>query len=402
MSKPLAGVRVLEIAAWTFVPAAGAIMADLGAEVIKVEPPEGEPQRALRNLLNLDKNGPNPFLEIPNRGKKSITVDLQHPKGRDVVLDIARNSDVFLTSYLPKVRTKMGIDVKDIRGVNEKIIYVRGTGWGSQGPYVNVGGYDAAAAYATSGLGFKFTLPGKPPLGQPAAFFDLAGGNTIAGAISTALFHRLNTGESSIVDVSLMNVGMWQLAPDIVMAPFAKEQSNAQPDRFEPGNPLTNTYPTKDGRWLTLVLLQADRFWAELCKVIGRENLIDDERFKDAAVRYQNRRACVEALDEAFTSATLAEWQKRFEGFSGVWAPYINFAEVHQHPQIEPNGFLPEVEGHDGNKFRLVAPPAHFNEVPTAPAGPAPEIGQHTEEILLDSGLDWDQIGAYRESGVLG
>ena len=243
MSKPLAGVRVLEIAAWTFVPAAGAIMADLGAEVIKVEPPEGDPQRALRNLLNLDKNGPNPFLEIPNRGKKSITVDLQHPKGRDVVLDIARNSDVFLTSYLPKVRTKMGIDVKDIRGVNENIIYVRGTGWGSQGPYVNVGGYDAAAAYATSGLGYKFTLPGKPPLGQPAAFFDLAGGNTIAGAISTALFHRLNTGESSIVDVSLMNVGMWQLAPDIVMAPFAKEQSNAQPDRFEPGNPLTNTYP---------------------------------------------------------------------------------------------------------------------------------------------------------------
>ncbi len=400
MAKPLEGIRVLEIASWTFVPAAGAVMADLGAEVIKVEPPEGDPQRALRNLLNIGSAGPNPFLEIPNRGKKSITVDLTNPKGRDVVLDIAKNCDVFLTSYLPKVRKKLGIDLEDIRAVNPDIIYARGSGWGTKGPYKDVGGYDLAAAWATSGLANKLTPPDGEPAPQPSAFFDLQGGNAIAGAISTALFKRLRTGETSVVDVSLMGVGLWTLAPDIVSAPFNVKLGS--PNRFEPGNPLTNWYGTKDGRWLYLVLLQADRFWAELCKVVEREDLINDPRFVDSVVRYQNRTECVKELDKAFQSRDLEDWKKRFEGFSGVWAPVINFKEVHEHPQIEPNGFLPMVKGHDGNEFRLVAPPAYFDEVPTAPAGPAPEIGQHTEEVLLDSGLDWEALSAYRESGALG
>ena len=147
MSQPLAGVRVLEVAAWTFVPAAGAILADLGAEVIKVEPPSGDPQRALKNMLNLDKNGPNPFNEVPNRGKKSITIDLSNPAGHEVLMKIAAVSDVFLTSYLPEVRAKLKLDVEDVRAVNPNIIYVRGSGWGSHGPMSNTGGYDLAAGW---------------------------------------------------------------------------------------------------------------------------------------------------------------------------------------------------------------------------------------------------------------
>ena len=152
MSKPLEGVRVLEVAAWTFVPAAGAILSDLGAEVIKVEPPTGDPQRALKNMLNLAAEGPNPFNEVPNRGKRSITIDLTTDAGREVVLKLAESCDVFLTSYLPAARAKLRLDVDDVRAVNADIIYARGSGWGDKGPMRDTGGYDLACGWATSGF----------------------------------------------------------------------------------------------------------------------------------------------------------------------------------------------------------------------------------------------------------
>ncbi len=402
-NKPLAGIRVLEVAAWTFVPAAGAMLADLGADVIKVEPPTGDPQRGLKNMLNFEQEGPNPFNEIPNRGKRSITLDLRRPDARDLLLKIAEGCDVFLTSYLPEDRTKLGIDVDDIRAVNPKIIYVRGSGWGSKGPMADTGGYDLAAGWATSGLAYRLTDPTNPdgPPPQPAAFFDLQGGNTLAGATAVALFKRERTGEPSVVDVSLMNVGLWTMAPDIVSAPYVSDHMKIV--RTQPGNPITNWYRSSDGRWIYLVLLQADRFWPELCNdVLGRPDLVTDERFADAGLRLKNRSECVQALDEIFGDRTLEEWKQRFVGFSGVWAPVLTFREVHEQPQVEPNGFLPRVVGHDGLEFRLVAPPMHFDDQPSAPSGPAPELGQHTEEILLDAGLDWDAISSARESGALG
>lgn len=402
MSKPLEGVRVLEVAAWTFVPAAGAILADLGAEVIKVEPPTGDPQRALKNMLNLDKNGPNPFNEVPNRGKRSITLDLSKPEGREVLLKVAANCDVFLTSYLPEVRKKLKLDVDDVRAVNPQIIYARGSGWGSKGPMKDTGGYDLAAGWATSGFAKRMldSIADDAPPSQPPAFFDLQGGNTLAGAISTALFKRERSGETSIVDVSLMNVGMWAMSPDLVGAPW--QDSPMLPNRDTPGNPLTNWYRTADDRWLYLVLLQADRFWAELCNVMQRPDLIDDERFKDMTQRFVNNTECVRTLDEIFASATLDEWKQRFQGFSGVWAPVLDVKEVHDHPQVGPNGYLPRLTDNDGIEFGVVATPMSFDDVPTEPQGAAPELGQHTEVILMDAGMDWDEITAVRDAGALG
>jgi crotonobetainyl-CoA:carnitine CoA-transferase CaiB-like acyl-CoA transferase len=401
VSKPLEGVRVLEVAAWTFVPAAGAILADLGAEVIKVEPPTGDPQRALKNMLNLDKNGPNPFNEVPNRGKRSITIDLTKPEGRDVVLKIAANSDVFLTSYLPAARAKLRLDVDDVRAANPKIIYARGSGWGNNGPMRETGGYDLACGWATSGFAQRLldSIGDDAPPPQPPAFYDLQGGNTLAGAISTALFKRERSGETSIVDVSLMNVGMWSMCPDIVAAPWMPPMI---PNREHPGNPLTNWYQTSDGRWIYLVLLQADRFWGELCDAMGHPELEDDERFSNMGVRFQNKEACVATLDAIFASATMDEWKARLANFSGVWAPVISVKEVHEHPQIDPNGYLPRLTDNDGVDFRLVAAPMSFDEQPTVPQGPAPELGQDTELVLMDAGLDWDEISAVRDTGALG
>jgi crotonobetainyl-CoA:carnitine CoA-transferase CaiB-like acyl-CoA transferase len=402
MSKPLEGVRVLEVAAWTFVPAAGAVLADLGAEVIKVEPPTGDPQRALKNMLNLDKNGPNPFNEVPNRGKRSITIDLTKPSGRETVLKIAASSDVFLTSYLPAVRAKLGLDVADLRAANPKIIYARGSGWGNFGPMRETGGYDLAAGWATSGLAKRMLdcIADDSPPSQPPAFFDLQGGNTLAGAVGTALFKRERTGEPSIIDVSLMNVAMWAMSPDLVGAPY--QDTPMLPNRVSPGNPLANWYRTSDNRWIYLVLLQADRFWGELCKVMQRPDLEHDERFANAGVRFVNREECVRVIDSVFGSVTLDEWRKRLVGFSGVWAPVLDVKEVHSHPQVEPNGMLPKLTDNDGIEFRIVASPMSFDEEPTVPQGAAPELGQDTEMILLEAGMDWDEINAVREAGGLG
>jgi formyl-CoA transferase len=400
MTKPFAGVRVLEVAAWTFVPSSGAVLADLGADVIKVEPPTGDPQRGLQNLLaNANAGAANPFLEIPNRGKRSITLDLGCDAGRALLLELAATADVFVTSYLPAARRKLRIDVDDIRAVNERIVYVRGSGWGPDGPMADTGGFDLAAAWASSSMAFKMSRGTAEPMFQPPAFYDLLGGNTIAGAVGTALFHRERTGEATEVDVSLLNVGMWSLSPDIMAAPAIG--SFAPPDRLSVGSPVVNSYPTADDRWLYLVCLQADRFWLELCDVIGRPDLADDPRFTDMAVRAQNSVACIEELERTFRGKTLAEWRAQLAGFSGVWAPVLAPGELHDHAQVDANGYLPESTAMDGTPYRTPAPPVRFGEAPV-PAGPAPELGQHTEELLLELGKTWDEIGALRAAGALG
>ena len=401
MAGPLNGVRVVEVANWTFVPAAGAVLADLGADVIKVESPNGDPQRALLNMLNLKGGGPNPFVEIPNRGKRSVTCDLSTDAGHEALVAIVRSADVFVTSNLAPIRRKLRIEVEDIRAANPDIIYVRGTGWGNQGPMADVGGYDMACGWASSGMAFKMNKGGIEPLPQPPAFFDLQGANTIAGAIGFALFKRANTGETSVVDVSLMHVGMWALSPDITGAPYSGDVVGYG-DRKESPNPLVNGYATKDDRWVYFVCLQPDRFWEEFCTLLGRHDLITDKRYVDSKARYENRVELVTELDREFSGLTLDVIRTKFEGFSGVWAPVLRPSELHSHPQVEVNGYLPHVTAHDGSDYRIVAAPAHFSGHTTAPPGPAPELGQHTEEVLLESGLDWDAIGALREAGGLG
>ncbi len=398
MTRPLEGVRIVEVAAWTFVPGAGALLADLGADVVKVEPLTGDPQRGLQNLLNFETSGVNPFVEIPNRGKRSIGIDLANDAGHDVLLKLVESADVFLTSYLSSSRTKLRIDVDDLRAVNPRLIYARGTGWGSRGPLADQGGFDSASAWATGGTAYRLTDPGAAqPVMQPAAFYDLQGSAAVAGGISAALFHRERTGEPTVVDVSLLGVSMWTLAPDIVSAPYVPDVPRF--NRRRPPNPLVNWYLTADGRWLHFVLLQADRFWPEFCDVIGHPELIDDERFSDAKRRFENREECVRTLDEIFASAPLAEWRRRLETFSGVWAVVLTPREVHDHEQVEPNGYLPLVTTAEGAEFRLVAPPMQFDGVAGVPRAAAPHAGEHTEELLLEVGLDWDAIISYKERG---
>jgi len=400
----LAGVRVLEVAQWWFVPSAGAVLADWGAEVIKVEHPQtGDPQRGLVTSGLVPKGGFNFMWEQPNRSKRSVGIDLRSEGGRELLYELARRSDVFLTSFLPEARRRLRIDVEDIRAVNPKIVYARGSGQGVRGPDAERGGYDGASFWARGGIAAALTSdPAGPPVGQRPAFGDGIGGMTIAGGIAAALYRRERSGEPSIVDISLLATAMWTLAPDITMARAFAGLGGRMPkfDRRMSPNPIVNAFPTRDGRWIMLIMLQSDRDWPDLCHHLGRSDLVDDPRFCDSAKRFENRGECVDVLDAIFSQRSLDEWKQALATTQGVWAPIQRPIELYDDPQVLANDYLREVELADGTHCQLVNSPVQFDEHP-AELRHAPECGQDTEQVLLELGIDWEAIAAYKKSGAI-
>jgi crotonobetainyl-CoA:carnitine CoA-transferase CaiB-like acyl-CoA transferase len=404
MANALSGFRVLEVAAWTFVPAAGAVMADWGADVIKVEHPVGgDPQRGLI-AMGLVPGGPgavNYIIEQPNRGKRSIGLDISTDDGRALLYKIVETADVFLTSFLPDTLAKLKIDVESIRAVNPDIVYARGTGQGPHGPDRGKGGYDGATYWARGGVANALTpADSEWPVGGRPAFGDLAGGMAIAGGIAAGLLQRATTGVAPVVDVSLLGLAMWQLSPDIVASGLYGGDPMPKFDRSSSPNPLVGNYKTSDGRIITLMMLQSDRFWSEFCETIGRPDLITDPRFADGAGRYTNAKECVAVIDEVFASKTFDEWKQALASLSGVWAPGQMPSELVDDVQVKANGYLSRVERADGKSYDLVANPVQMDETADQLVA-APEHGQHTEEILLELGLDWDQIIAHKDSGAV-
>lgn len=393
MTDVLSGIRVVELAAWTFVPAAGAVLSDWGADVIKIEHPEtGDPQRGLINSgIVAGAGGVNHFIEQPNRGKRSIGLDTSSPEGLELLMKLIETADVFLTNLLPDSRRRMGIDVDQVRARNPKIIYARGHGYGSKGEEATRGGYDLAAYWARGGIGMGYATDdgSYPPLQLPA-FGDVYGGLTIAAGIAGALVKRERTGEPSIVDVSLLSAAVWQLGPDIV-ASGVTGQDRPKFQLEEMPNPAVNMYKTRDGRFIAFVLLQADRFWSDFCKRLGRTDLISDERFATAPVRFENRKECIAELRATFAAEDLAHWEKSFAGFEGVWDVMRTAREMHDDPQVIANGYLPRTTDTNGNEFALAGSPVQFDETPLS-LGCAPGHGEHTDEVLAELGYDEEQI----------
>jgi crotonobetainyl-CoA:carnitine CoA-transferase CaiB-like acyl-CoA transferase len=404
VSGILEGVKVVEVASWTFVPAAGAVLADWGADVLKIEHPvTGDPQRGLisSGLIPAGAGGVNYIMEQPNRGKRSVAVNLGTDGGRELLYRLSESADVFLTNFLPDARERLLIDVEHIRARNPNIIYVRGSGQGVRGPDARKGGYDGASYWARGGLAMALTPAGLEwPISPRPAFGDVMGGMTIAGGIAAALFRRERTGKPSVVDVSLLGLALWNLGPDVVASKLYETSGTPKFDRAESPNPIVGVYRTKDGRFIMLMMLESERYWADFCRHIDLPELIDDARFADAASRYQNRRECIGVLDEVFASRTFAEWCKKLSTLEGVWAPMQTAREVHDDPQAVANGYLPTVRSPEGTEFALVANPVQFDEVSPA-LRPGPDHGQHTEEVLLELGLTWSEIGEHKDSGAI-
>jgi len=406
MTDIMKGVRILEVAEHTFVPAASAILADWGAEVIKVEHVErGDAMRGLASSGVMSFGGDvHVLLEHSNRGKKSIGIDLTTEKGIDVVYKLAATCDVFLTNKLPGVRKKLHVEIGDIRAHNPKIIYVAGTGSGERGPDADKGGYDFLSYWCRAASAMGCTPPdAKGLVAQPApGYGDSIGGMTIAGGIMGALFHRERTGEAVSVDVSLLGVGLWAMSPAVALS--LQTNSAWRPPSSSggggPSNPLVGVYQTEDGRFVAMSCLQGFHYWPSACRAVGREDLITDERFTSHELLAANAGVAREILASIFASAPLSEWRERLANFDGQWSIAQDSLEVVNDPQVVANGYVAETVSAAGIPFSLVTVPVQFGGTAATPHR-APNFNEHCEEILGSVDFDAEAVLELKIEGVV-
>ena len=396
------GVRVVELAQWVFVPVAGALLADWGAEVVHIEHPDGDPYRALATQgIGSDRDGINLSVALANRGKRSLTLDVRKEQGLAVMHRLLETADVFLTNMRPGALKRLHLDAETLRARYPKMVYARGHGYGAQGPDADQPGYDSSAFWARGGMAYILTPPEREfPISQRGAIGDRNAAMALAFAISAALLKKERTGAGSLVDVSLLGTAMWTLSSD-VLAALSGSSPEPAPGRGQTFNPLIGAYQTSDGRHIQLVFLQPDRYWPDFCRLIGREDLAADPRFADMQTRRDNADACIAELDAEFAKRSFAEWKSLLAKMDAPWAPVQSLTELIDDPQVIANDYISDITLDDGRSYRLPNVPIQVDGQ-TAPLERAPEHGEHTEMLLLEMGYDWADIGALQEAGVIG
>lgn len=402
---PMAGIRVVEVAMYGFVTSGGAVLADWGADVLKVEHPvTGDPQRGLRRTGSFVVEGDlNPNVEHPNRGKRSIGLDISTDAGREILYELVKQGDVFLTSLLPGALQRFQIDVDHIRAVNPKVIYARGSALGPHGVEAGKGGYDMTAFWCRASTAASITPPDIDGMIVPPApaYGDTISGTNLAGGIAAALFARERTGEPSLVDVSLLGSGVWSMGMAIDSSLLQKKAWQAPPTGSHGfGNPLSMLYKTADGRYLSFVMLQPTKYWADVCRHIERSDLADDPRFDSIEGIEANVEDAVAAISAAIGAQPLAHWTTTFATLSGPWAPVQDSMQVTEDAQVRANGYIATVKAEDGSEYELVTNPVHFDEQsPELRRGPT--FAEHTDEVLEGLGYDWDRILQLKVDGVV-
>ncbi len=399
MAGPLEGIRVVEMGVWVAGPSCAAILCDWGAEVIKIEPPTGDPFRGLFASALGAMIPVNPPFEVDNRGKRSVALNLDTEEGRDIARALVERADVFVTNMRPRAVESFGLGYDDVRAFNPRIVYCQITGYGPESEERDRAAYDIGAFWARSGVAMSLTAPGHDIPQQRGGMGDHMTGLGAAGAIAAALFHRERTGQGQRVAASLIRTGVYMMAWDFSLALRLGADVNTY-DRYHAVNPIIDCYRAKDGRWFWLLLLQADRHWPDLIRAIERPDLAQDERFRDITARREHAPELVAELDKVFATKTLAEWGEIFDRENVWWAPVNTIPQAIQDPVVRQSGALREVSGPDGS-VTLVATPADFYATPVAPRGLSPELGQHTEEVLLELGYDWERIVALKERGAI-
>ncbi len=395
---PLEGIKVLELGQWISAPAAACLLADWGAQVVKVEPPTGDPMRAmLVSTFPSARAEGNPIFEQVNRGKRSVALNLQTEGARKIFYELVRRCDVFVTNLRPRALQELGATYEDLSAHNAKLIYCQISGYGHDHEESNRALVDVGV-YARLGMARLVTPPhdpdGEPPQ-EPNGIFDNTTGIAATGAICAALVERARTGQGRWVGVPLVRTGAFILSWDLLRA--VRLGTKVRPvDRYHVRNPLINCYRAKDGRWLWLLCAQPDRHWAQLCRALGREDLLRDPRFQDIYARASNASELVRELDKAFARRTLSQWGPILDQHDIWWAPVNTVNEAVEDPLVRKSSAFLTI----GNALReLIAGPADFAEARTPRT--VPELGQHTEEVLLELGYDWDSIRQLKEQGAI-
>jgi crotonobetainyl-CoA:carnitine CoA-transferase CaiB-like acyl-CoA transferase len=394
----LAGIRVLDMTIWQQGTSCSAMLADLGADVVKIEEPvRGDPGRGLHRIEQA--GGLSGYFQALNRGKRSLALDLKHPQGRDVFLRLARTADVFLSNFRPGVCERLGIGYDELRAANPRIVYARASGYGPHGPDAEAGAFDILGQ-ARGGLMAVTGEPDGAPKNAGAPIADQVGGILAAFGILAALLARQRTGEGQQVDVSLLGSVMALQSFNITNYLFSGEL----PRRFPRAGftPFWNAYRGSDGRYFAVGML-LNRGWPEVCEVIGRLELLDDERFASYRSRVAGHAPeLIAILDEAFAQRPADDWV-RLLNERGIYSARVqDYEEIARDPQVLANGYIAEVPRPDGAPLRMVTTPVQLSATPARIRGLAPEHGQHTEEVLLEAGYSWEEIAALRREGAVG
>ena len=408
MAGLLEGIRVIDVSSYVAAPAGAAILADLGADVIHVEPLNGDPFRSLTILHGLGGAPGRPTTEqinagweLDNRNKRSIAVGLNSATGRDVVYDLIRSGDVFITNLLPERRTALKLEYEDLRAINPRLVYASLTGYGPNSEERNRRAFDHTAFWARAGTMESLSegSPEKPY--QRSGMGDQTAGMALAGAIGLALFARERTGQGERIDISLFRTGLWVLGQEI-QRQLTYGATVLHGPRTKPVNPMTNYYQAADGKWLMIHMAFTERFWPRLCETVGRPELIEDSRFRTHADRAANAEELVKVLDEIFASATREEWGRRLDALGVVWSPIQTLAEVEADPLLERESILYEtVHPTTGQPYQVLGLPFTFQQHPAELRSVAPKLGEHTDAVLAELGYDAARIAELRGEGVV-
>jgi crotonobetainyl-CoA:carnitine CoA-transferase CaiB-like acyl-CoA transferase len=411
MALALEGIKVVDVAQVAAVPMAARHLADFGADVIHVEPPAtGDSWRAFRPGATAtgaavpgspQDNYVNYCWENYNRNKRSIAVDISRREGQEIVYRLADKADVFLTNLrlAERDRYRMGYDILHQR--NPRLVYGSLTGYGKAGPDSNNPAYDSVSYWSRAGAGHLYSLADTPPFVDGGAFGDNVAGLGIAFGVMMALFARERTGRGQEMDLSLFHIGVYQLT-FFFAGTFSTGQDYdewGRRAREDVQNPLILPYQTKDDRWLLLAMPHPDRYWSRFCRAIGREELEKDPRFESFQPRIQNHAELFSILVETFKSRPLEEWKTRLVGIP--FSPYQSFIEAINDPQARANEVFVAFEHPTHGRMEVITNPVRLSDTPATLRTPAPEFGQHTEEVLLEYGYSWEDIACLRDGGVV-
>lgn len=389
---------MVELGVWVAGPAAGGVLADWGADVVKIEPPSGDPARTFAKMLGGDLPF-NPPFEMDNRSKRSIVLDFSRPGGIDLAYELLDAADVFVTNIRLDALERLGLDSESLRARNPKLVYGIITGYGTTGPDRDRAAYDISAFWARSGVVGLLTRAGEDPPFQRGGMGDHGAGMTLAGGISAGLVARGRTGEGQLVSTSLLRHGMYTISFDLNLA-LRYGVPLAVAKRSQMTNPVINCYQDRGGRWFWLVGLEGQRHWPDVCRAIGRPEWIDDERFRDEDGRRKHTRELIPAIDEIFATHSREEWAVIFDRENVWWAPVQTTDEVLADPQVHAGGGFVEVPEGDST-VTMINTSVDFAGTPGGPRAMPPDLGQHTDEVLNELGRDAAAIARLRAEGVV-